>query len=351
MTLRRALACAAGALGSAGAACDRSPEAPQRIVLYSSVDAYVLREAVAAFEERTGNRVVVVGDTESTKTTGLVQRLLTERDAPRADVWWSSEALGSVRLAEAGVLAALPPPELEPGVPWPDALRAPGGEWHGFGVRARVIAFNTERVEKADAPTSIADLTHPRWKGRVGLARPQFGTTRSHMAAICAADGPESLRAWVSALAAHDVRLYSGNAAAVRALAAGEIDLCLTDTDDVWSGQRLGWPVDLVYERRDADPPDAGMPAPRGPLVIPNTAGIVAGGPSPDGGRRLLEFILSAEVERLLAASDSRNVPVRPSLAGELPEYAIPEPWMPDWSDVAAHAEEAIEICEAVLGR
>ncbi|MEZ6163920.1 MAG: hypothetical protein R3B67_05735 [Phycisphaerales bacterium] len=32
----------------------------------------------------------------------------------------------------------------------------------------------------------------------------------------------------------------------VRAVAMGEIDVGLTDTDDVWSGQQNGWKVDFA---------------------------------------------------------------------------------------------------------
>ncbi len=67
-------------------------------------DDYLLREMIAAFEKETGIDVLEVGDTEATKTVGLYTRLVDEKDAPRADVWWSNEPFYTVRLAEQGVL-------------------------------------------------------------------------------------------------------------------------------------------------------------------------------------------------------------------------------------------------------
>ncbi len=96
----------AALLVAAMPACSRSEDA-NTVVLYSSVDDGVIRPLLAEFEKRKGGgfKVLLVGDTEATKTTGLVQRMLAEKDRPQADVWWSSEALGTVRLAKAGLFA------------------------------------------------------------------------------------------------------------------------------------------------------------------------------------------------------------------------------------------------------
>ncbi len=324
------------------AACDRA--GPDPVTLYSSVDGEFLRMVAAEYEERSGVPVQIVGDTEATKTTGLVERVLAEQARPRGDVWWSSEALGTVRLAAAG---ALDPVDLDAaalGFPggWPAHLRAQDGTWRGFAARARVIAFNTEAIPAADVPHDLAELTDPKWRGRVGIARPEFGTTRTHMAALVAAHGAEAFEAWLAAMVDNDMRIFDGNATAVRAVAQGQIDLCLTDTDDVWAGQRNDWPVDLVYER-------PGGEISRGPLLIPNTAGLIAGAPNREGGLELLKFILSPDVERLLAESDSHNAPVRPALGAEFSQWAIPEPWLVEAPAIAAAEAEAMAICARLL--
>jgi iron(III) transport system substrate-binding protein len=346
---RVGMACVA-AIGLVLCACSEKQADQRTVVLYTSADEHLASEVVEAFEAQTGIRVRVLGDTEQTKTTGLVQRLLSEVDHPRADVWWSSEALGTVKLSRAGVLGPYEARAVIDGG-WPEGLRGRGGDWYGFAQRARVIAYNTDRVSAQDVPRTLRALTGARWRGRVGMARPQFGTTRSHMAAIAAAHGEEALGRWLSAMKENGLRIYDGNSTAVAALARGEIDVCLTDTDDVWAAQRNGWPVDLVYEQVDGPgEPVEGLGS-LGALVMPNTVALVAGGPHREEAGRLIEFLLSERVESLIALSDSHNVPVRASLAEGLGAYAIESPWIVRAEVIADHAAGAIEVCTTILGR
>jgi iron(III) transport system substrate-binding protein len=320
----------------------------REVVLYSSVDDYLMRDVVAAFTADTGINVRVVGDTEATKTTGLVQRLLAERRRPRADVWWSSEPFGAMRLADEGALEPYTSPaEIVPGRPWPRELRDPGGAWYAFAPRARVIVYNTRRVPPDNAPQRIADLADPRWNARVGMARPQFGTTRGHMAALAAAWGDSPFRDWLRAMKANGVRLYDGNSAVVRAVAMGEIDAGLTDTDDVWAGQREGWHVELIFE--PTDQPGSAAWWSFGPLPIPNTVARVRGGPNPDAAATLIDFILSEKTERLLARSDSHNAPVRSAPAEEFKQWAIPAGRAPALLDIHHALPGAMRACDEIL--
>ena len=329
------------------AACERGGEERPTVVLYSSVDDYVLREVIEDFESKHDIDVELVGDTEATKTTGLVQRLLLENESPRADVWWSSEPFGTITLAEAGVLAPMDDSVMSQLPDWPARLIGRGTLWVGFAQRARVIAYNTNVMDESEVPTTLRGLADPKYKGRVGIARPAFGTTRGHMAMLLDEFGEQTYRDWLEAMEANGVRVYDGNATVVRAVAEGEIDLCLTDTDDVWAGQRTGWPVGLVYESVDDGSAD-GLPS-VGPLVIPNTVARVRGGPNEDAAGVLLAYLLSADLERLMAQTDSHNVPVRPELAAEFAEYAVPSPADVELESVASRASEAVEIANDVL--
>lgn len=324
----------------------------REVVLYTSADDYLVREVVSTYERKTGVRVRVQGDTEATKTTGLVLRLLAERARPRADVWWSSEPFGTIRLAREGVLEPYvsASAEADLGGAWPGTLRAKDGTWYGFASRGRVIVYNTNAVPREDVPRTLRDLLDPKWSGRVGMARPQFGTTRGHMSALVVMCGEEALRAWLEGMKANGARIYDGNAMVVQAIARGEIHVGLTDTDDVWVGQRNGWPVDLVYEALDDDEASAGLCS-FGPLVMPNTVAKVRGGPHPRQAAALIDFLLSEEVERMLASSESRNAPVRPRVAAEFEAFAIPLLAEVDFHAVADAMDRAVAICEEVLGK
>ncbi len=346
---------ALAAFGSAGAAaslglssCGRSSTEPasKRIVLYSSADDEILRAVVDQFEKSEGLTVSLVTDTEATKTTGLVQRLLDERAAPRADVWWSSEPLGTVKLARENVLDTLPS-DAVPGYS-PPILIGTGKTWVGFARRARVIASSTKRVPSTEQPRRLRDLTDPRWKSRLGIARPQFGTTRAHLAALLSVSNEKTLRGWLL-VEADQVSSTTATPSVVRAIAQGEIDAGLTDTDDAWAATRNGWAVDSAFESRDVQlGVENELPSP-GPLLMPNTVALVRGGPNAEGALKLVRFLLTPGVERSLAGSDSRNVPVHPKIAEEFPALKVPSPWEPDWERVADASADAMRISAEVL--
>lgn len=64
-------------------------KAPQQeVVVYTSLDKVFSQPILEAFEKQTGIKVLAVYDSEATKTTGLVNRLIAEKDNARADVFW-----------------------------------------------------------------------------------------------------------------------------------------------------------------------------------------------------------------------------------------------------------------------
>ena len=330
-------------------ACDKKEpsleliDPPSRTVLYSSVDEPILRPILAEFTERTGIVVELRGDTEQTKTFGLVGLVVSERDAPKADVWWSSEPFGTIALARAGVFS----PHKPAVDPWPSGLAGADDLWHGFAVRARVLVINTKRVSDAEVPETLRELTGGVWKGRVGMAHPAFGTTRGHMAALAARWGDAEYEAWLAAMHDNGLRIYDGNATVVRAVANGEIDVGLTDTDDVWAGLVNGWPVKAVYEVEE------GATGVRwwseGPMAVPNTAALIKGGPNPHGAQVLLDWILSPACEEMLARSDSHNMPVLSAMPDDLGAFAF-DPSVPDLVETESRMESAVSVALRVLG-
>ena len=305
--------------------------AGSKVVLYTSADQEFAQGIVASFTAKTGIRVAARYDTEATKTLGLVQRLRHEARRPQADVFWSSEIFETIRLANEGLLASY---ESETLADWPTQLRDQQGRWYGFALRGRVIGYNRNRVDAKDVPASIEDLLQQRWKGRLVMARPQFGTTRGHVAAMLTHYGPQRYRTIIDGLKANQVTLASGNSSAVRMVAEGRADICLTDTDDVWVAQRNNWPVGLVYP----------MHGKSGTLLIPNTVALVKDSPHPAHAATLLEFLLSAEVEEMLAMSDSHNLPIREHLAARFPQYAVKNPMIIDYAQVASNVNDAVRI-------
>ena len=316
------------------------------VVLYVSADDHVARPIVRAFERQSGIRVDMVGDTEQRKTTGLANRLIAERDNPQADVFWSSEVFNTIRLAGHGVLAGH---DSTVAADRPAAFRGAEHLWHGFGARARVIVYAPDRVEPELVPRTWMGLTDERLRGRIVMADPRFGTTGGHLAAMkvfwTRLAGASYYEAFLLGLADNRVRLLpGGNAGVVRAVADGEADLGLTDTDDVWAAMAAGRRVEFVYPRHAIDGVSGG-----GTLLIPNTVARIANGPNPREAAALIDYLLSDLVERMLAEMTSHNIPVRPLIAAEFPEYAVPDPLEVNLARVAALMPDAIDLAMRLL--
>ncbi len=326
------------------AGCARSDSSSEQptLTLYTSVDDTFAEMVIDAFAKQTGIKVHVLGDTEATKTTGLITRVMAEMEHPVADVWWSSEPMGTILLDQAG---ALEPGAMQGmvGDDWPETLHSPDWSWIGNAMRARVIVYATDRVE--NPPTTLAALTGPKYKGVVGMARPQFGTTRIHMAILADTWGIKPFTEWLEAMEYNNIRLYDGNARVVQAIAMGEIDIGLTDTDDVWSGQRNGWKVELVYETIEDHPawPSAG------PALIPNTIAIVKGSSNQELAKELAAFLVSPTVEDLLYQSTTGNTPVDPTLRTQYGDALLDIDQLPDYVGASSKVREAINACERVL--
>lgn len=298
--------------------CTRVDDTPH-VTVYVSADEYVARPILDAFEQRTGIQVRALFDTEATKTTGLVTRLHSEKARPRADLFWSSECFGMIQLQQQGVLGQFPPAQLEAmnqGVP--DSWQSRTGAWVAFAPRARVLVYAPDRVDPESLPRDWEALADPEWKGRLAMADPRFGTTGGHLGAMQAVWGSARFSDWIDGLVANDTKvLTSGNAGVVAGVASGEFDLGMTDTDDVWAAQARGHSVALLYPRHATSSVSGG-----GTLLIPNTVGLIENGPNPSEALKLAAWLSSAEVERLLMETPSRNIPLR-SDPGAL---AVPDP-------------------------
>jgi len=267
---------------------------------------------VAAFERQTGITVQIKTDTEAGKTTGLVRRIEAERGRPQADVFWSSELFNTIKMARDGLLAEYRPAAA--GIP--DRYKDPVGKWTAFGLRARVLGYNTDKVEPEALPTTWRAITSPRWTGKLGVADPRFGTTLGHFAAFLALWGEPQYVAFLEELdKVIEGGLMDGNATAARFVGRGELLVCATDTDDVYARQAREEPIGLVY-------PDMGD---GGTLLIPNSVALITGAPHPEPAKQLIDFLTSEQAERMLARSDSRNIPVRESLRTELGIELPPE--------------------------
>ncbi len=272
------------------------PSHSREVVVYTAHDPVFSREILLEFERRTGIRVKAVFDTEATKSTGLAERLRRERRRPRCDVFWNNEPLRTVRLAREGLFTPYRSPSAEE---IPAQFRDPQGLWTGFAARARALAFDPNRVDPEDAPRTHEELLEPRWRGKLVMANPRFGTTGSHLAFLFAAWGEARARRFLEGLKENGVQMVASNSTSRDRVLSGEALLGLTDTDDIEVVRRLGIPIaESLFEEE-------------GTIVLPNCVALVKNAPHPGEARALIDYLLSPEVEERLAASSSRQIPLR----------------------------------------
>ena len=242
--------------------------AADTVVVYSSLDREFSQPILKGYSQNSGVRVLPKFDVESTKTVGLTNLIMAEAERPRCDLFWNNEILNTLRLKEKGLLAPFQPSHAGD---LADTFRAKDGTWYGFAARARILIVNTKLVAEADRPKGIKDLLDPKWKRKIGIAKPLFGTTATHAACLFTAWGDERAKAYFRDLKANGVQVFSGNKQVALAAGSGEIAIGLTDTDDAMGEIDAGSPVSIIYPDRAADA--------LGTLFIPNTLAIIKGSP------------------------------------------------------------------------
>ena len=199
--------------------------------IYTAVDQVHSEKIFEQFEKDTGIKVNPVYDLEANKTTGLTNKILSEKEHPVCDVFWNNEFAQTIELQKQGALAPYVSPVAKD---IPDAYKDKDGYWTAFGGRARTLLVNKDLVDdEADYPKSIFDLTSGKYEAdQIAIAYPMFGTTRTQAAAIYAALGADKGREFFKTLKDMGVQVVDGNSVTKDMAAAGQVKIGYTDTDD-----------------------------------------------------------------------------------------------------------------------
>lgn len=286
------------------------------LVVYCAHDSVYADGILKDFEAKTGIPITVLYDSEATKSLGLVNQLKFEKDDPHCDVFWNNELLGTMDLANEGILEPYKGSGYER---IPGKFKDEEGRWTGFAARMRVwIANKNQPAIKETGPVPV-----PQWfeanPARCAIANPLYGTTLTHFSLIWQLRGGDVLKKWYADMRRRGLRVLAGNARVKDAVAEGVCDLGWTDTDDCFEAIDDHRPVSLLQlaESAPAAPtPDnlKKMGLYSGPqnyaIVIPNTVSLVRGTRHRESAERLIDFLLSAETETTLAKSKSRQIPL-----------------------------------------
>jgi iron(III) transport system substrate-binding protein len=303
-------------------------------VVYTALDQEFSQPIFEDFTRETGIQIRKKDDAESTKTVGLTNVIIAEAKRPRCDLFWNNEILNTLRLERLGLLR---PYESPAAGAYPKNVRSSDGMWYGFAARARVLVINTNRIEEVRRPKSIRDLTDIQWYEQCGIAKPLFGTTATHAACLFAAWGDDAAKEFFVSVK-RNARIMSGNKQVAQAVAAGTLAFGLTDTDDAIVEIERGMPVAIVYpDQRDGE---------IGTLFIPNTLALIKGSPHPAEAEKLLDYLLSSNVERRLADGPSAQIPLREGVPAS-PRVKTPKEVRAmevDWDAAAMKWDSAAEF-------
>jgi iron(III) transport system substrate-binding protein len=292
--------------------CSSKPA--NEVVVYTTVDQIFSEPILKDFEKQTGIIIKPLFDTEETKSTGVLNRIIAEKNNPQCDIFWSGDPVRAIILKNKGITM---PYNSSAAAGIDDHFKDKEFHWTGFSARARVLIYNTNLVKSEDVPQSIFDLANGKYKGQVAIANPLFGTTSFHFASWFTALGDTIAEKFLKDLKDNQVVIATSNGDVKKRVAQGEVWCGLTDSDDAFTAKNEGAPVDYLFLDQDS----------LGNLIIPNTVSMIKGSPNSENGRRLVDYLLSRETEAKLAVSCAQmplhkgvNTPANiPSLDNILP--------------------------------
>jgi len=231
----------------------------------------------------------------------LLQRLQSEGDKSPCDVFITTDAGRIERARQMGLLQPVSSKALESAVP--AHARDPDNTWFGFSKRARVVLYNKAKVQPAEIPTyeSLADA---KWKGRLLVRTSGHIYNQSLTGSLLAALGPEKTEAWAKGIAANLARApRGGDTDQIKAIAAGEADICLANTYYFANLMRSKKPEDReLVEKVGVVFPNQGD---RGTHVNISGGGIARYAPNKDVAVKFLEYLVSAKAQRYFAEGNS----------------------------------------------
>lgn len=306
-------------------------DASRTLIVYCAHDSIFADSIIKNFEQQTGIEVQVRYDEEANKSLGLTNLLVAEKQQPRCDVFWNNQTLGTIRLKNEGVLQSC---DASLFARIPEQFRDPDNQWAGFAARLRVYIVNTNLMPPTEE--AVANALKGDSLSQAAIAVPLFGTTLSHYAVLSDELGFEGLKAWHRSLHERGIREARGNGAVKDLVAEGACQFGFTDTDDVFVAIDQGKPVSMLPVRLSSGKT----------ICLPNSVAKIRGCPNPELADKFIRYLLSEEVEIMLANSASRQIPL-----GLVDETQLPADLQPllNWTADGVSLEGAAQQDQEVL--
>lgn len=227
----------------------------------------------------------------------LIERLRNEGTKSPADVLVTVDAGRLWRAEQMGLFQPVASKALESRLP--DNMRVPNKQWFGFSARARVIVYNKDTVNPADAQ-NYEDLADPKLKGKVCTRSGSHVYNLSLMSALIEHWGEKKAEEWARGVVANFARApKGGDTDQIRAVAAGECGVAISNT--------------YYYVRiMKSDKPEDRQVIEKVGLIWPNQksfgahmnvsgAGVLKNAPHREAAIKFLEYLASDEAQSYFA--------------------------------------------------
>ena len=303
------------AILSSGCISERPPLPPEEsivvpaegtVVIYVEVPRRTAAPILSTFTHQSGVEVEAVY--RESLGEEFFPQLKREAEAGRVDVFWGASPLSAMELVDSGLVQPFRPAGARP-VPF--QYRDPQYRWIGFAVNPRVILYNTDRVERKDAPQSIWDMARPPWGGRGAHPSIARGAAAFHAAAVTSIWGEERARAYFEEVRTNGTLIVEDDAAVRRAVSSGQVEWGVLALDEAICANREGEPVHIFFPDRFS----------LGAVVVPHVAVLLRGAPNPPQARGAFDFLFSTEAAWQLGQHDCALLTLIPN---------VPRPdWVP----------------------
>jgi iron(III) transport system substrate-binding protein len=298
-----------------------------RVVLYNPGGAALADALVTAFNAKHPEITV---DVINGGVGELFTRIEAEGSRPNGDV-----LLGASVEAFEDNLQFFEPYVTADDAAYPREFVGPDNLYYGLDLLLQTFMVNTQVVAEADAPKSWTDLADPQYAGKIVMANPSLsGSAYGQFAQILQLHGWELAEKVVA-----NVTFLSSSQLVWQGVRAGEYGVGVTGDNNVVSGAAAGFPVVAVYPEE-------------GTALRFSANALIKGGPNPDNGKLLLDFINSAEFHTISVELSNRRS-VRPDVAppaGQKPFSEIPT-FEYDDAAAAAGREENLKRFDEQLAR
>lgn len=272
------------ALATLASACSGSDDA-ESITVYSGRSEELVAPLIAEFEEASGIEVEVrYGDSAE-----LAATILEEGDNSPADVFFAQDpaSLGAVAISDLFM-----PLDSELLALVPAAFSDDGGRWVGVSGRARVVVYDSAKIDPATLPATEEGFTDPTWSGRVAVA-PTNGSFLAFVAAKILIDGEAATLLWLEAMAANRSPTYPRNSVIVAAVDDGEVEAGLVNHYYLFRRQdEVGDTIAMNHFLTGGG---------AGSLVMPAGAGIIAASDDVGAAEEFLAYLLDASAQSYFA--------------------------------------------------